>query len=598
MCLAVLIDAEWELQTVLPWAWRCACALEQPLHVLTPPAREGAASLADHAGQIIQGFDAPPHFDDRDGDPEAHCHLLENTEEAGVRKKLSELSAKWLILPLHQQGNEGGAFSNQTLENLAERAPCAVMVLRPGHSPLSTSADAPRLMVPLGGGPHAEHALNLALSLADGWRGRVEAVTCTPGFAPEAEAMAERRIERATAKAGAHEATVHPNVLIHDNWQQAITELVLLDRQAEPTCDLMLFGASAQSTLKRDLFQGIPAALRQNRSLSLAVIRKPPNLAARTGDRLLIGAENILPQLNRQARVDLVERLHSGADIGFDFLALMGLSTLIAAMGLLLNSAAVVIGAMLVAPLMTPLVAAGLAVAQGNSVVIRKSSRTILLGFVLSWVLSMLLGWLALDGPSTEMLARGRPGPLDLAVAFVSGIAGAWAVARPTLSGALPGVAIAAALVPPIATSGLALSSGAPGLAAGAALLFATNVVAIILGSALALLLAGMRPRVLSNTRQRMQRHTLMGLFVVICLLLIPLGMDMGKRLQPETRADLRQAALEALPADCVLLTISQSPDGHVALQISREQPLNATEHQTLSNALGNPTHLRVHLMD
>ena len=87
----------------------------------------------------------------------------------------------------------------------------------------------------------------------------------------------------------------------------------------------------------------------------------------------------------------------------------------------------------------------------------------------------------------------GGPNLLDMGVAFLSGIAAAYCLARPGLSSALAGVAIAAALVPPIATTGIAIAFGELSVAAGAALLFATNVVAIILGSALNFWVAGIR---------------------------------------------------------------------------------------------------------
>ena len=91
------------------------------------------------------------------------------------------------------------------------------------------------------------------------------------------------------------------------------------------------------------------------------------------------------------------------------------------------------------------------------------------------------------------MLARGGPGLLDLLVAFAAGIAAAYASSRPSLIATLPGVAIAAALVPPIATSGLALSIGDFNLAIGALLLFAINMVTIILASMLSLSAVGFR---------------------------------------------------------------------------------------------------------
>lgn len=105
-----------------------------------------------------------------------------------------------------------------------------------------------------------------------------------------------------------------------------------------------------------------------------------------------------------------------------------------------------------------------------------------------------------------EMRTRGSPHVLDLLVAFISGIAAAYAIGRPNLSPALPGVAIAAALVPPVATAGLAAAGWEWRLAGGSLLLFLTNIVAIILGTACSLWLVGIRDSHRHGTVQRWSR--------------------------------------------------------------------------------------------
>jgi uncharacterized hydrophobic protein (TIGR00271 family) len=169
------------------------------------------------------------------------------------------------------------------------------------------------------------------------------------------------------------------------------------------------------------------------------------------------------------------------------------LSTLIAGGGLIQNSPAVVIGAMLVAPLMTPLLGAGLALVHANRVLFAGTITTVARGFVVAFVLGVLLGLLVPHDLTDEMLARGSPGVFDLAVAFVGGIAAAYATGRPNLLSALPGVAIAASLVPPIATSGLAVATADVRLASGAALLFLSNILAIVMGTAVSFWAVGIR---------------------------------------------------------------------------------------------------------
>jgi uncharacterized hydrophobic protein (TIGR00271 family) len=144
---------------------------------------------------------------------------------------------------------------------------------------------------------------------------------------------------------------------------------------------------------------------------------------------------------------------------------------------------------------MTPLIGLGLAITQGNASLARMTLKAALLGFLTAFSLAVGVGFLSgeFQEATTEMSARDWPQFLDLIVAFISGIAAAYASARPNLLAALPGVAIAAALVPPVATAGLATAIGNFDLALGALLLFAINMVFIVLAAATSLWAVGIR---------------------------------------------------------------------------------------------------------
>jgi uncharacterized hydrophobic protein (TIGR00271 family) len=187
------------------------------------------------------------------------------------------------------------------------------------------------------------------------------------------------------------------------------------------------------------------------------------------------------------------------------------------------ESIPVVIGAMLVAPLMTPLLGAGLSLVQGNLKFLWETLRTVGFGFLLALVIACVLGLIVLDGPSRLMLARANPGVLDLAVALFSGMAAAYAVARPGLSAALPGVAIAASLVPPIGASGMALATGDFRVAAGAALLFFTNIIAIVLGGAVSLIAVGLRSHHLHGRQKQWARRAVTAGFLLAAVLAVVL---------------------------------------------------------------------------
>jgi uncharacterized hydrophobic protein (TIGR00271 family) len=174
---------------------------------------------------------------------------------------------------------------------------------------------------------------------------------------------------------------------------------------------------------------------------------------------------------------------------------LLILSTVIATSGLLSDSAAVVIGAMLVAPMMNPVMAAASAAIMGWS---RRFYASI-------WqVLAMGLGALMLSALITELspkimflpeqvLARTRPTYYDLLIALAAGSAGAYTITRKEVS-AIPGVAVAVALLPPLASAGILLTTGDYELAWRAVLLFLTNFVAMVLAGALTFIAVGVSP--------------------------------------------------------------------------------------------------------
>ena len=157
----------------------------------------------------------------------------------------------------------------------------------------------------------------------------------------------------------------------------------------------------------------------------------------------------------------------------------------IATFGLVLNSPAVVIGAMLISPLMGPILAAGLALAAADLYLGIKALLSILVGVASSVFFSAALVWvLPFQIPTSEILARTQPNLLDLGVALFSGLAGSVVVCRRSEGGgvtALPGVAIAVALMPPLCAVGFGIGSGfAWPIISGAGLLFLTNLAAIV----------------------------------------------------------------------------------------------------------------------
>jgi uncharacterized hydrophobic protein (TIGR00271 family) len=194
----------------------------------------------------------------------------------------------------------------------------------------------------------------------------------------------------------------------------------------------------------------------------------------------------IVKPVTRERRAEVQIQLRESSDPDFDFFLLVVLSCVIATLGLLTNSPAVIIGAMLVAPLMSPIIGLGLASLTGDTKLFRNASlalaRGALTAIVMATLLTLVNRWLPflpLQELPNEVLVRTRPTPIDLTIALAGGMAAAFALAMPSLSAALPGVAIATALMPPLCTVGVGIAMGRWDVAGGALLLFITNAVTI-----------------------------------------------------------------------------------------------------------------------
>jgi len=180
------------------------------------------------------------------------------------------------------------------------------------------------------------------------------------------------------------------------------------------------------------------------------------------------------------------------------FATLLLLSTTIAAFGLIANSAAVVIGAMLVAPLMTPMLAlaASLMYAQMKRFV--GSLILVVLGTIgaitTGWIVATIAGGSLASTLTPQLAARTTPSLLDLGIAVAAGLAGGYVLAHKGSGSSLPGVAIAVALVPPLATVGVAIEIGDMTAAAGALLLYTTNLIAIVLSASIVMFVSGFIP--------------------------------------------------------------------------------------------------------
>jgi uncharacterized hydrophobic protein (TIGR00271 family) len=253
--------------------------------------------------------------------------------------------------------------------------------------------------------------------------------------------------------------------------------------------------------------------------------RDRPHLRTQGVGALLAGGETTADDLH-----ELEGKLFYDTEPGIDpyvrFGVLLVASVVIATGGVLSDATATVVGAMIVAPLMVPILAAALAIVTGDLVRMWRSLAVVAVGVLVAVALSALLGWLTpgvvqVRGNS-QIEGRITPALIDLVVALASGGVGAFAMGRRSVADALPGVAIAISLVPPLCVVGICLAVGEMSAAWGAALLFTTNLLAILAAGGTVLAVMGFGR--VGGRDARHRRRAALTVAIATVALLVPLG--------------------------------------------------------------------------
>lgn len=253
-------------------------------------------------------------------------------------------------------------------------------------------------------------------------------------------------------------------------------------------------------------------------------------------------AATTAPQRHEQDRADrsdVLLGLRGEFGLRQTYFALIAASCAIATFGLLENSAPVIIGAMLIAPLMTPIVALALALVSGELATLRESLAALVLGSAVAIAFSACIALAAqLPVPGSEILSRGQPNLLDLGIALAAGAIAGYARIRKGIATSVGGAAIAVALMPPLCVVGIGISLVNWELAYGALLLFATNLVGITLACALVFVGAGFATK--------SARGGILSTAVALTVVAIPLGFATTRLVeQQRLEAVLRSSLIE-----------------------------------------------------
>ncbi|HPB81597.1 MAG TPA: TIGR00341 family protein, partial [Spirochaetota bacterium] len=249
--------------------------------------------------------------------------------------------------------------------------------------------------------------------------------------------------------------------------------------------------------------------------------------------------------------LNVFKLLSDGARPTIEYYILTILSCIIATTGLIQGSTATIIGAMIVAPLMTPILAFSLGVIWGDIDLIKTSMQSIIKGTVIAILISALIAYLVpIPTYSGEIIARTKPSLFDIIVAVASGIVGAYGNANKKISNTLVGIAIAVALMPPLCTIGIGLGKFNIEIATGATILFIINLVSISLAGAIVFWAMKIHP-VLADEGQVKKRalYQIAMSIIILVAISIPVGIYMWDGFKIATSQEtVRKVMLQDYP--------------------------------------------------
>lgn len=455
------------------------------------------------------------------------------------------------------------------------------------------------VLVPVQGSKHTLAALTLAQDLVRSSQGKVIALYQTVGeLTEENERNAQLEIEQILRELDTQQF-IEPKIIQSSQFEKSLL-------QAAEEVDLLLFGLATEGYFQLTVLDGRPVEVADTRMGPTFLVKRKESILQHTMSRLLTLLLDWVPATTIKERAEVTLQMGRDAHASTDFYILIVLSASIAFLGLLQNSSAVIIGAMLVAPLMSPMMAMAHGLILGNFKMLQEATNSTVRGILGAIAVATVLTIFLPPQPVTdEILARTQPNYLDLLVALVSGAAGAYAACRKNLSAALPGVAIAAALVPPLCVVGYGLGIGHIDIASGALLLFLTNLASIVLASALVFLVMGYQPR--REDRYTLVRRNLVRVVIAILIISIPLLYASGTSAkQAETELTVETIILQSVPptvGDVKDIVIQSQRFGGIVVSFTLYEYQNVDEaytyelQQQLSDAVDEPITLQVTML-
>ncbi len=518
----------------------------------------------------------------------------------GIREAVRAFKPDLLALSWRRPGPGQADVEGVTLHDLLLDVPCDLVVWRGDQA----ASPPRRVLVPSAGGPNVALGFQFAEDFHRAYGSQLILLTVLPLSATEAQVHEARRALEARGQKVLAELSIPADAVHYQVVRAKTPEAGILQMATPDHADVVIIGASREGVLHRIRFGEIPEKVAAQAKIPVLVIKRPLPRRVTLYRRAWDVMSSVTPNLQEMEKVTVYREARRSARADRDFVTMIALSTIIATLGLKQNAPAVIIGAMLIAPLMAAIIAMGLGVVQGDARLLKLGGRTTALGVLITLAVSFGLELIIpYNNLTHEMLARSSPNLLDLGVALAAGAAGAYALARKDVSSSLPGVAIAVALIPPLATTGMALALAAWRIALGSGLLFLTNLVGIVAMSSWVFLSMGfLPPQSRGQDRMRLFSRGWQGILVMIILISIPLALVTVRQIQHQHLSREIELALDDALQGYPTVTVTgwdyeeRNKNLLVTLELDAETPLSREEMTILQGILTSRLHRPVAL--
>jgi len=271
--------------------------------------------------------------------------------------------------------------------------------------------------------------------------------------------------------------------------------------------------------------------------------------------------------INEDRQRKVYNEIKESAQGDFDFFVLTIFSGIIITLGLVVDSSAVVIGGMLLAPLVWPILSLSLGIVKGRSKLVQNSSFTLLRSTLLIFVIAIIIGVIspsyALKG--TEFLSRTSPTIFELFIALAAGFIGAFVIAYPKIGAAIAGVVVAAALVPPIAVMGVSVAHSNISLAGGAFILYLSNLIAVTFSASVLFFIARFKGPS-SESGQERRKSNMRWALLFLLVMAIPLFLITSSTIKENKQQKIVREIVGATIPEAIITDVNIDEKSEVSI--------------------------------